>query len=142
MMATQKKVKLFFNMKPVKYDLGYQKKTKPIIRPVTVKPRLNLKEEHLKKILEGVEYDLVISNIDFPADTRARWLKACFDPDNTAHKLAKAVYTQTMNMIFTDLFSYIEASKEYKETLKLKYMAKRYRGVVNAKDFNPPDTTT
>ncbi len=79
MMSVQKKTELFFNLKPVEYDLGRQRTGRTVIRPLTVNARLNIKEEHIKAILNGIDYNTVISKINFPADKRAGWLRACLD---------------------------------------------------------------
>jgi len=137
-MTVQPKAKLFFNLQPVKYELGKVKKKDPIIRPFTIKPRLSIKEEHLKMILNGVDYDNVIRNINFDANERANWMRACMDKDNQAYKLAKSVHAKTISMIFTDLFGFINDRKAFFEEYKIKYLQTRMRGVVNAKDFIPP----
>jgi len=133
-MALQKKIELFFNLQPVKYELGKVKKKETIIRPTTIRPRLSIKEEHLKMILEGVDYDIVIKQLEL----NSGWNRACYDKSNDAYKLATMVHAKTISLIFTDLFGFIEERKEFFEEFKIKYLQTRLRGVVNAKDFTPP----
>lgn len=122
---------LFFNLQTIEHDLrNLPKSGPPIIRPLTINPRMKVKKWRFLELIHEITYDMVITKIGWSFADRDAWITACFDPNTKAHDLAKAVFRQTIYVIHERMKNMIELEEELKKQKSLTYRQKRYKGVI------------